>query len=190
MGDVVMDAPAPQLGKYARFERERRFLLAWLPPDLAPDAPHTRIEDRYLPGTRFRLRWMTESPSGVVTYKLTQKYAPAPGAFARTVITNSYLTPHEYTLFATLPADVLRKDRYRYAVDDQVYAIDRFRGALEGLVLAEIELGSDAALAAVRRPAFALADVTDDEAFTGGALCRCSFVDLAPALVRAGYPGP
>jgi CYTH domain-containing protein len=179
-----MDTSAPQLGKYARFERERRFLLAGLPPDLRSDAPHTMIEDRYLPGTRFRLRCMTESSSGLVTRKLTQKYAPAPGAFARTVITNSYLTPHEYALFATLPADVLRKDRYGYVVDGQVYAIDRFRGALEGLVLAEIELGSDEALDAFQRPAFALADVTDDEVFTGGALCRCSFVDLAPALAR------
>ncbi len=181
-----MDTAAPQLGKYARFERERRFLLAGLPPDLSSDAPHTMIEDRYLPGTRFRLRCMTESASGLVTYKLTQKYAPAPGVFARMVITTSYLIAHEYALFATLPADVLRKDLYGYAVDDQVYAIDRFRGALEGLVLAEIELASDEALAAVRRPAFALADVTDDEAFTGGALCRCSFADLAPALARAG----
>ncbi len=181
-----MDTAAPQLGKYARFERERRFLLAGLPPDLRSDAPHTMIEDRYLPGTRFRLRCMTESASGLVTYKLTQKYAPTPGSYARTVITNSYLTPHEHALFATLPADVLRKDRYGYVVDGQVYAIDRFRGALEGLVLAEIELGSDEAVDTFQRPAFALADVTDDEVFTGGALCRCSFVDLAPALARAG----
>ena len=181
-----MDTSAPQLGKYARVERERRFLLAGLPPDLRSDAPHTMIADRYLPVTRFRLRWMAEAASGLVTHKLTQKYAPAPGAFARTVITTSYLTAHEYALFATLPADVLRKDRYGYVVDGQVYAIDRFRGALEGLVLAEIELGSDEALDAFPRPAFALADVTDDEVFTGGALCRCSFVDLAPALARAG----
>ncbi len=81
---------------------------------------------------------------------------------------------------------MLRKDRYGYVVDGQVYAVDRFRGALEGLVQAEIELGSDEALDAFRRPAFALADVPDDEGFTGGALCRCSFADLAPALARTG----
>ena len=42
-------------GKYARIERERRFLLAGPPPAAAVTA-RRRITDRYLPGTRLRLR--------------------------------------------------------------------------------------------------------------------------------------
>src|SRR5947208_1185160 len=42
-------------GKYARIERERRFLLADPPPSAAVTGRH-RITDRYLPGTRLRLR--------------------------------------------------------------------------------------------------------------------------------------
>jgi hypothetical protein len=42
-------------GKYARVERERRFLLAGPPPAPAVTASR-RITDRYLPGTRLRLR--------------------------------------------------------------------------------------------------------------------------------------
>ena len=42
-------------GKYARVERERRFLLAGPPPASAVTVSR-RITDRYLPGTRLRLR--------------------------------------------------------------------------------------------------------------------------------------
>ena len=42
-------------GKYAQVERERRFLLTGPPPPPAVTASR-RITDRYLPGTRLRLR--------------------------------------------------------------------------------------------------------------------------------------
>ena len=91
------------LGKYARLERERRFVLAGLPPGLARDAPHLAIEDRYLLHTRFRLRRMVNSVSGAIADKLTQKYVPTAGMFARTVITNTYLSVQEYALSGTCP---------------------------------------------------------------------------------------
>ena len=88
-------------------------------------------------------------------------------------------------MFVTLPAHVLHKDRYRYVADDYQYAIDCFRGRLEGLVLAEIEFATDAELQVFDRPAFALAEVTEHEAFTGGALCQRSFTELGEALAQA-----
>ncbi len=42
--------------KYARVERERRFLLRELPPGLRVSDAHTQITDNYLTGTRLRLR--------------------------------------------------------------------------------------------------------------------------------------
>ena len=46
--------------KYAKVERERRWLLDGLPP-FPDDARQVRIVDRYLHGTRLRLREVTET---------------------------------------------------------------------------------------------------------------------------------
>ena len=45
--------------KYAYIERERRWLLAAV-PDLPDDARRLEITDRYITGTRLRLRQVTE----------------------------------------------------------------------------------------------------------------------------------
>lgn len=59
--------------KYALVERERRFLVdrAALPP--MPKA-HVLIEERYLAGTRFWVRRMTEALTDVRALKLAKKY--------------------------------------------------------------------------------------------------------------------
>jgi hypothetical protein len=70
-------------GKYARVERERRFLLDSPPP--LPSAASRRITDRYLPGTRLRLRRVEYLDSGACELKLTQKLpAGRPGASLET----------------------------------------------------------------------------------------------------------
>jgi hypothetical protein len=63
--------------KYARPERERRWLVAKLPDmSLAIDA--RLINDRYLFGTRLRLRCVTPLAGGAPKYKLGQKVRPDP----------------------------------------------------------------------------------------------------------------
>jgi hypothetical protein len=71
-----MSALVPGLapGKYARIERERRFLLVGLPASEQPAAAR-KIIDHYLAGTTLRLRCVRQ-PGGD-QYKLTQKI-PAP----------------------------------------------------------------------------------------------------------------
>lgn len=60
--------------KYARLERERRWLVDRTAcPDLSAHA-HVLIEDRYIDGTRLRLRRTTDSASGEQLFKLTKKY--------------------------------------------------------------------------------------------------------------------
>lgn len=70
-------APPGKSQRYARPERERRFLLAKRPAGAAERT--ARIVDRYLVGTRLRLRQMTETHGSSLRtyYKLTQK-VPAP----------------------------------------------------------------------------------------------------------------
>lgn len=162
---------SPNPDKYARIERERRFLLARDPADLLRDVAAHPIVDRYIHHTRFRLRRIDRG-DGAAIYKLTQKYVRDGDDLARVTITNTYLTEREYRVFAALPADELRKDRSALHVDGQHFAIDVFGGSLAGLVLAEIEFDSDEALAAFVPPPFLGDEVTADARFTGGQLCR------------------
>ena len=69
--DALPDEPIRE-GKYARIERERRFLLAGRPPPMAVTGRH-RITDRYLPGTRLRLRRIDNLHSGDREFKLDRK---------------------------------------------------------------------------------------------------------------------
>jgi len=60
-------------------------------------------------------------------------------------------------------------------------AVDVFTGELEGLVLAEVDLGEAAELPASRWLS-PLDEVTDDERFTGGALASTSREQLRSTL--------
>jgi CYTH domain-containing protein len=151
---------ALEAGKYARYELERRFLLDRLPEGAGPS--HL-VVDRYIPGTRLRLRRIEGRDP---RYKLTQKEAPSPPDYATTTITNIYLSPEEYDLLLSLPARELRKRRHHLGP----YSIDVFQGELEGLIMAEITFESDSEMRAHPLPGFAVCDVSDDVRYTGGAL--------------------
>jgi hypothetical protein len=147
-------------GKYARWELERRFLLERLPDGAGPGR---LIVDRYLHGTRLRLR-RTEPPDP--QYKLSQKEAPAPPDYAVTTITTIYLSPEEYEFFAGLPGRELRKRRHHLGH----YSIDVFDGDLAGLILAEITFPSEDEMRGHPVPDFAVSEVSEDIRYTGGAL--------------------
>ena len=78
-------------GKYARVERERRFLLAG-PPSASAVTASRRITDRYLPGTRLRLRRVDHLDSGDREFKFTQKVPAGQPGFVQGLITNTYLS--------------------------------------------------------------------------------------------------
>lgn len=153
--------------KYSLPECERRWLLASTPDDLGPG---TLIEDRYLTGTRLRLR--RETPAGGVpgVWKLARKYgASAPGVEP---MTNLYLTPDEHALLATLPAAMLAKRRHPVMVDGVRFVVDRFEGALTGRSIVEVELASPGAVWAIVRPDWCGREVTGEPAYGGAALAR------------------
>ena len=176
------------VGKYARREIERRFLLRRPPAELAGRAADLRITDHYLPGTRLRLRRI-ESADGGVVLKLGQKFR-APGQDAlETTMTNLVLNESEYALLRTLGGTEVVEDRFIYLDRGRRYAVDLFRGRLEGLVLAEAEFESREWAAALPPPEFAAAEVTHDPRFTGGELARLSGERLAE-LLRTHRAGP
>ncbi|GAA1240124.1 hypothetical protein GCM10009665_33720 [Kitasatospora nipponensis] len=172
---------APRAGKYARVERERRFLLA-APPPAALVVATRRITDRYLTGTRLRLRRVEHLESGERQEKLTQKIPADRSGPVQGLITNTYLSRAEYDLLATLPAAVLRKTR----LSIPPLGVDVFDPPLHGLVLAEAEFDTDEAARSFRPPPQSIAEVTDDPRFTGGGLVRADRDQLRGWLAEYG----
>lgn len=167
-------------GKYACVERERRFLLAEPPTPSAVTATRM-ITDRYLVGTRLRLR-RAEWPDGSCELKLTQKVPVARPGAVQGLITNTYLSPAEYDLLASLPAAVLSKTRFSVPP----LGVDVFDGPLQGLVLAEGEFTTDEEAQSFVPPPECVAEVTDDARFTGGRLVETSRQDLLQWLAEYG----
>ena len=155
--------------KYARPELERRWRAdpALRPP--TEDLDSVSIEDRYLTGTRLRLRRMTRS-DGWTACKLTKKYE-TDRPEARPIVT-TYLTETEYAVFAVLPAHPMRKRRYHVPSEGRYWSLDLFEGPLEGLELVEIEATDEATLAALVPPPWATKEVTHDPRFQCGALAQ------------------
>lgn len=159
--------------KYAQFERERRWLVD---PSGCPSLdglPALRLEDRYINGTRIRLRQITDG-AGKAAYKLTRKYAAA-DPMARMIVT-AYLTAEEHAVFAALPATKLFKKRHKLAHGRLSFSLDLFEGVHSGLAMAEIEMPDHAALCAVEPPHWAGREVTEIEAFEGGNLAASGLI--------------
>jgi len=170
--------------KYARVERERRYLLQDLPQGLMRASPHVQITDNYITGTRLRLRKVRDPQTNKWTLKFTQKFAPEPEDFSRTLITNIYLDAQEYKLLSVFEANEIRKNRYRFESEGRQFSVDMFLGELFGLVLAEVSFDNDEELDNFLKPQFALAEVTNNELFTGGKLCYLTFQDIRKEIMR------
>lgn len=170
--------------KYARFERERRFLLAELPADLGDE--HVVIHDRYITGTNLRLRSVRTPDGTVVRSKLARKVSTA--SPRETVITNLYLDETEYQILAELPGRGIVKHRYPDRWEGRAYSIDCFQGPLEGLITAEIEAPTAAELDTIPVPSFATCEITERPEFTGGHLAEADPNDIL-ALVRGLISG-
>jgi CYTH domain-containing protein len=177
----------PAESKYARVERERRYLLQDLPEGLTRADPHLQITDNYITGTRLRIRKVRDPRSNKWTVKLTQKVAPNPADFSRTIITNIYLNALEAETLAVFDAaNEIRKNRYSFEFDGRRFSVDMFLGDLFGLVLAETSFETDEELDSFAKPAFAVADVTNNELFTGGKLCQLTFPDIREEIIKSG----
>lgn len=170
--------------KYARIERERRYVLEDLPPGLTRVDPHIQITDNYITGTRLRLRKVRDPRSNKWTVKFTQKFAPDPQDLSRTIITNTYLNALEADTLSVFEGNEIRKNRYVFEFAGKKFGIDMFLGDLFGLVLAEVSFGSDEEMDAFCPPSFALAEVTNNHLFSGGKLSQLSFADLREEIVR------
>lgn len=149
--------------KYAVVERERRYRVAGFPEGVVGTA---QIVDRYVTGTRMRLREVREG-DGTVTRKLGHKVRLTDGP-AAVACTNLYLDEEEWALLVTLPATVLRKTRHLVERDGLRVAIDEHE---DGTLVAEIDDG-DHPSSLVPEWLDVIEDVTRDEAWTGARLAH------------------
>jgi len=172
--------------KYARVERERRYLLADLPEGVTRADHHLQITDNYLTGTRLRIRKVRDPQTNKWVVKFTQKFAPDPKDLSRTIITNLYLNATESQALSIFEANEIRKNRYYFDFEGRRFSIDMFLGDLFGLILAEVSFENDAELDVFPKPPFAIADVTNDEIFSGGKLSELTFADVRKEIQRSG----
>ncbi|HKP84013.1 MAG TPA: hypothetical protein VJT69_18495 [Pyrinomonadaceae bacterium] len=171
--------------KYARVERERRYLLRDLPEGMTRADPHLQITDNYMTGSRLRLRKVREPRTNKWTVKFTQKFAPNPDDLSRTIITNTYLNALEAEVLSSIfNSNEIRKNRYPFELDGRSFSIDMFLGDLFGLVLAETSFETDEELDNYPAPPFALADVTNEPLFSGGRLCELTFSDVRAEIAK------
>ena len=137
--------------RYARLEDERRFLVAVV-PDGATSPRH--IEDRYVTGTRLRLRRATDERGSVL--KLGHKRRcdeGRPSTVRHTTVwhttmwhTTMYLDDSEYAKLTSLDARTLQKRRWPPPAFE-VTADERFCGG----ALAALDVSGAAALEAEAR---------------------------------------
>ena len=165
--------------KYANLENERRFLIR-NPVAMHYAARRLYIQDRYLVGTRLRLRSVEESGLPTV-FKLGQKIRLDGGSPSENAHTTIYLSAKEFDLLAQLPANELEKVRWINPIGNLSLAIDEFSGRLAGLVLAEVDLETSGSMPSTFPIEFS-AEVTNDERFTGGELAKRTTQQLTSIL--------
>ena len=170
--DPVTWLREPGRGPYARRELERRFLVG---AAVADGTAARLIEDVYLDGTSLRLRRVTGD--GRAVHKLTQKVRVDEEDPSAVLITNTYLTADEHRLLSALPGHVVVKSR---SVVAGALVVDVFRGHLEGLVLAEVEVADLTAPLAL--PDWVGAEVTHDDRYSGGRLAAAREREIAELL--------
>ena len=147
--------------KYAVVERERRFLLASLPEGFISTK---EIVDRYVLGTRLRLREVRED-DGTVVRKFSHKVRLSDGP-AGVACTNFY--EQEWAALGALPAQVLRKKRHMVHRDRLIVVVDEHE---DGALIAEIDDG-DQPSQLVPGWLDIVEDVSGDERWTGASLAH------------------
>jgi CYTH domain-containing protein len=155
----------PATPRYSKPEIERRWLVSQFPTLNEASTRKRYIEDRYILGTRLRLRKVTE-PQQPPIYKLGKKYEPEADGVHQVV--TIYLSEDEYNIFARLPAKIANKQR----LSMHGGALDIYEFPEIGFHVFEMEFATPDEAAAYAPPAFASSEITNQPEYSGFALAR------------------
>jgi CYTH domain-containing protein/CHAD domain-containing protein len=145
-------------------ERERKFLVDAIPDDIDL-SDRTEMRQGYLvTGERASVRVRDAGPKG---YTLTVK---AGGGAERTELEWAINQEQFDAAWPHTEGRRVVKVRHRIPLDEHVIELDVFCDSLDGLVFAEVEFDSSAALDAFEPPTWFGPEVTDDGRYTNAAL--------------------
>jgi CYTH domain-containing protein len=170
------------MNKTAQSEFHRLFLIEKLPEPLGPASRHLQILDRYIDGTRIRLRQMRDPYSNERTQILQKRIEPSTGTESRSA--EIHLDDHEYSLFDQFGGREIRKNRYFHEFDLVMYAFDVYLGPLKGLNLARVDFETGDAALDLAPPGFSVIEVTNEPFFAGKHLANKDFSEVASEIER------
>ena len=155
-----------QLPKYSVAEIERRWIA-----ELAQVGPldafsRREIEDKYLTGTRIRLRKVCATAETAAIFKLGKKYGKG-NTFSEQVV-SIYLTEDEFNTMSTMPGTTATKTRYTIAGG----ALDVYHHPRSGFAVFEMEFETESAALHYTPPSFACQEITHDQAYSGFTLSQ------------------
>jgi CYTH domain-containing protein len=160
-------------GNYARYEIEKKYLLKKL-PDIMPDA-FQDLSDLYLKESSLRLRIVKSSDGLVLSRNLTKKDKVDGRDPSISLMTSLYLSETDLASLGTLNGAIIAKRRYFQETETSRISIDIFKGAFEGLILAEVEFKTEEARDQFEAPK----DWTD---VTGNQKYSCGFLAFNPTV--------
>ena len=165
-------------------ELELTFLAKYLPQDLR-SFPSKEITDIYIPAPAqhpvLRIR-----KSGTAC-EITKKQPIKPGDASHQLETTIPLTAEEFSALDRLEGKRVSKIRYYYKQSGTTFEIDIFQGALQGLVLVDVEFETAEEKSAFTAPVFCLANVTQETFLAGGMLCGKRYGDIESRLANYKY---
>jgi adenylate cyclase len=145
-------------------ERERKFLVDQVPDDLAASTA-VALRQGYLASGPYRSVRVRDSGSKGCT--LTVKVG---GGAERTELDLPIQRGEFDAAWPHTEGQRLEKTRQRIPHGEHVIELDVFGGDLDGLVLAEVEFDSVAAMESFEPPTWFGRDVTDDDGYTNASL--------------------
>jgi CYTH domain-containing protein len=149
--------------KYSLAEIERRWLVDLDAIGNLSILPYRDIEDRYIAGSRLRLRRIVDPEKGA-TFKLVKKYGK--DTALSEAITNLYLSEEEYQLLLALPgSDTFKR---RYTISGGV--LDIYLRPNKGLAVFEVQFADEASAKLYQPPPFAIREVTSEHQYSGASL--------------------
>ncbi len=169
------------VSRYSLPEYERRFLLEGIPSDA--DRPRM-ITDRYVLGTRLRLRVVVDRDTGeALQCKVGHKIRPEPADPTTVLHTSLYLDHAEMEVLEAVDAVEITRTRLRWSHDGYPAAVDAYHDHLEGFVVAELNFENPESLHAYEPTRPLGAEITHIEELTGPNLASLDPARLAELTV-------
>lgn len=165
-------------------ELERTYLAKRLPNLVS--CKRTEILDIYLPShfdkPKIRIRKNGDH------YEIAKKYMATENDYTKFIEEAFAITEGEFwALEKELNGKRVHKMRYYLCSGGRTAEFDIFIGELKGLVLIDFKFSREEELYSFKMPSFCLADVTEDEFFSGGVLCGKSYKDIEKKLAAHNY---